>query len=247
VIYEPPEHLAVYVGRGALAAPRDVAFWVAAVNQQIREHVAPVWGLPPMGVAYYGEIPTLPEGDGAMLGIVNDDGNAESAGWHAAIGRFPFGLVDLGQSRRASATLSHEALEIFVNAYLDRWIPNTIIPGRSMALEICDPVQERTYPVRVSIMGETRDVLVSDFVTPAWFGVRNADGSHARTYMSDAGQALELAPFTNATGGYYIAQERGETIYVQSFAQVKLGASLRRRSSRTAQIASGVRVSRRNV
>lgn len=242
--YDAPEHLAVYVGPGASAAARDVAFWVEAVNVQLREHVARVWGLPPMGVAYYGEIPTLPEGDGAMLGIVDDDGNAESAGWHAAIGRYPFGLVDLGQSRRPSVTLSHEACEIMINAFLDRWVPSAIVPGRSVALEICDPVQERSYPVRVSILGETREVLVSDFVTPAWFGARNADGSHPRTFMAGIGLALDMAPFTNAAGGYYIAEEQGNTIYVQSFAQGKLGASLRRRSSRTAQIASGVRVKR---
>jgi len=206
----------------------DIAFEVEAVARQLREHVAPLWDGEPPGMAFYGTAEHVPADKAAVLGYVNDDGNADSAGYHTAAGSFIYGLIDVNQSRVPSVTLSHEGAEMYGNPRLDRKVRGK--NGRFYYVELNDPVQEQTYEIEVTVFGQTRQVRVADFVLPAWFGLPNPPAAGTRTtYLGQP-----LAPFEIARGGYQIAESpEGEIIFLAS----TLGASLRRsKHSRTMRI-----------
>lgn len=206
--YVAPVHLAI-VRFGKLANDREVDFWVEAVRTQLREHVAPAWGLPPPGVFAYAKQAYVDQGrDACVVAVVDDEGDDEAAGFHTMFGSVPYGFVDLHQSGdEPSVVLSHEAIEMFANAYLDRWAPGPA--ALDYAVELCDAVQRDNYAVPVEMFGERRDVAVSDFVLPAWF-----NPTASPPYRQAADQAT-LAPFTNAFGGYSIAKDSlGRVVYL---------------------------------
>lgn len=206
--YIAPKHLAI-VRTGKLAGDREVAFWVEAVRTQLRDHAAPAWGLPAPGVFLYDADTFVPADGGVVIAIVDDDGNDDAAGFHSALGDVPFALVDLHQSAIPSRTLSHEALEIWGNAMLDRWVPNP--NGLEYAVELGDPVQRSGYTIDVNMFGDTAPVVVSDFVTPQWFGLGDK--------LSFPGgcnflRTIDTA-FTIASDGYAIARRgNGELVFL---------------------------------
>jgi hypothetical protein len=230
--YKTPAHLSIVLS-GKLAGNREVAFAVEACRIQLQDHAARVWGLPTPGVFFYSEDQFTPAKEGAVVAIVDDDGNDSAAGFHSYFSDMPFGLVDLHQSAIFSRTLSHECLELWANAFLDRWIPGP--NGLDYAVELCDPCQRQDYLIPVELFGETRDVVVSDFVTPRWFGV-------AETLHPSCTYGAHIAePFKLAFGGYAIAKtDKGEAIYLAH----SDGAFLERRKiglfARTGRLIRGV-------
>lgn len=198
--YQPPAHLQIVL-TGRAATNREVAFWAEAVKIQLREHAAPAWGLAPPGVSVCTADAFIPSAEGMILVVADDDGDDEAAGWHNPLG----GIVDLHQSGSPSRTLSHEALEMLGNWAINRW-SSPDRRGRRHALEICDAVQRTSYTIRVTLFGETRDVEVSDFVLPEWF-VLGSPGPFS--YMGAVGAPFEIAP-----GGYSIALDGEDVVYL---------------------------------
>jgi hypothetical protein len=233
LIYAPPVHLSI-VRVGKLAGDRDVAFWVEAVRKQLQEHVAPAWGMPPPGVFLYDAEQFTPVVEGSVIAVVDDDGDDDAAGFHSILAGIPFGLVDLKQARLPSRTLSHEALELFANAMLDRWVmgPN----GLEYAVELCDAVQRDSYPVEVTMFGETRMDYVSDFLLPAWFD--RQDKLLACSYLDPTrGPAERLRPFGLAPGGYAIARNgSGEVVYLAHPFGARMEPAKVSKHSRTARL-----------
>ncbi len=207
------EHIAV-ANHSKLAKDADLAFWVEAARLQMIQHFAPCWGLPAPGIAFYGSMNRLPADQAAIVGIADDDGNAESAGYHVNIGGLVYAIVDVAQSRFPSRTLTHEIQELAVNPALDRKVSGP--KNRLYYVEVTDPVQDRHYEVVSEILGEKRSVVVSDFVLPAWFGLPNPAGIDLmRTTFLEDGDDLE--PFEVAPGGYQIVEEGdGEVLFLSS-------------------------------
>lgn len=196
-MYTPPSHIAV-VNHSSLIKDEDCALIAEALCVQLRDHACPAWGFPTTNVAFYGHAEHVPLDQNAVLAFVDDDGNAESAGYHADIAGMVYGLVDVRQSNRPSVTASHEALEIVGNAHLNRQVPGP--NGRRYWMELCDPVQRDTYQIEV----EGRKVDVSDFVLPAWFSMVNPfDIPQIRTTWLQQ----PLTPFEIGDGGYQIAED----------------------------------------
>ena len=207
--YKPPEHLAIY-SHSNLIEDSEVAFHAEAIKIQLRDHVCPAWNIPVMNCAYYGHARNVPTDKNAILSYVNNDGNAESAGYHVDAFGFVYALIDVEQSRNPSKTGSHEGIEIAVNAYLNRTIKGR--DGKTYWLEIADPVQAQGYWIDVELLNIRRRVLVSDFVLPAWYGMDNGPNVKPDqvTWMNQF-----LDPFEVAEGGYQIAQkENGETVFL---------------------------------
>lgn len=233
-------HIAVVLHvQGDPALERQVALWTEACRIQLREHVAPAWGdwAEPPGVFYYGTAAALPADQAAVVGIFRDAGNADAAGYHLAVGDLVLGAVDLSRSQIPSRTLSHEVCEIYRNAYLDEWLPGPAI-GREYAVELCDPVQRIDYTIRASLLGESADVVVGDFVGPGWFDL---PGLKHQTSWTGAARA----PFHIAPGGYQIALEGDRILYLPARDDAIALSSITRPLSRTKLISDGVRVKRR--
>jgi hypothetical protein len=167
--------------------------------------------LPAPGVFFYSRRQDIPREEGMLIAVVDDDGDDEAAGYHNLLG----GVVDMGQSRFPSRTLDHEALEILRNWRLDEWAPGP--GGRRYAMELADPVQRDSYEVEVTILDETRRVVLSNWVTPAWFGLASGPVDYL-------GRLTD--PFSLAPGGYAIAQEAdGEIVFLAHLEGAAMPAS----------------------
>lgn len=235
-----PKHIAV-LNHTPLMDDKDAAFHVEAVRIQLRDHVAPAWDKEAPGMMFYGKAEKLKADEAALLSYVTDDGNADSAGYHAELAGLVYGLVDVQQSRRPSVTLSHEGNEMYGNARLNRVVRGP--KDRLYYVELNDPVQRQTYKIKVTLFGESRDVEVSDFVFPAWFGMTNPDGSSKRTYLDQPVQPFEIAP-----GGYQIAQEAdGQILFLSKSGEFAARHSKHSRTSRILQGRDGVRRQHQNA
>jgi hypothetical protein len=233
-------HIAVVLHvQGEPELEREVVFWVEACRKQLLEDVAVGWGdwANPPGVFFYGVSERIPSNEAAVVGIFSDANNPEAAGYHSAVGKMVLGAVDLSRSRSPSRTLSHELCEIYRNAYLNAWLPSPV-EGRAYAAELCDPVQRSEYRIEATVLGESRQVTVGDFLMPGWFGLPNPQaGSSKRTWCDTVGQPFEIAP-----GGYQIALEGDSILYLPARNEAIARASIDRPLSRTKQISQGITI-----
>jgi hypothetical protein len=123
--------------------------------------------------------------------IVDNPDHAGALGYHeltscgTPLGKI-FGKLDLNTGASWTVTLSHELLEMLA----DPWINWCAVGsnGKLYALEVCDAVEADELGYEIG------GVLVSDFVTPAWFEPTCAGYLDFKRHLS---KELELAP-----GGY---------------------------------------------
>ncbi len=123
--------------------------------------------------------------------IVDNPDQAGALGYHemsstgTPLGKV-FAKLDIESGSSWTATLSHELLEMLA----DPWINWCAIgsDSRIYALEVCDAVEDDKLGYKID------GVLVSDFVTPAWFESTCADRIDFKQHLS---KQLELA-----RGGY---------------------------------------------
>jgi hypothetical protein len=105
-----------------------------------------------------------------------------------------FAKLDLDNGYSWTVTLSHELLEMLA----DPWINWCAIGSDSKiyALEVCDAVEADELGYQID------GVLLSDFVTPAWFEPTAADRLDFKQHLS---KQLQLAP-----GGYISILDSGK-------------------------------------
>lgn len=126
-----------------------------------------------------------------QIAIVDNPDQADALGYHeltstgAPLGKV-FAKLDLDSGSSWTATLSHELLEMLA----DPWINWCAVGSDSKiyALEVCDAVEDDKLAYEID------GVLVSDFITPAWFEPTCADRIDFKQHLS---RELELA-----RGGY---------------------------------------------
>jgi hypothetical protein len=184
----------------------DFARAVAAIGVQVTQHFGPVWGvgatLVPARLALNGLKANV---DGVAHAVIYVGDAAEDPtlgvsgayGYHSLThGALPYAFVYLDVCAKAkepwTVTLSHEVMELLAD-------PNTLTtvsgpapagaPGATVRydLEVCDPTQGDHY--------EIDGVVVSNFVTKAYFGLSPAAG--ATNHLG-----LPLAPFGVRPLGY---------------------------------------------
>jgi len=126
-----------------------------------------------------------------QIAVVDNPDQAGALGYHemsstgTPLGKV-FAKLDMESGSSWTATLSHELLEMLA----DPWINWCAVgsDSRIYALEVCDAVEDDKLGYEID------GVLVSDFVTPAWFEPTSADRIDFRKHLS---RQLELA-----RGGY---------------------------------------------
>ncbi len=197
--------------------------------------MAPLWNERVPGVSFHGPAPRIPPDVGAVIGYVDDDGNAESAGYHTDLGGFFYGVVDVGQSDDPGVTLSHEGVEMAINPRLSRKRQGP--DGRGYYVEPNDPVQGFSYTIKVTLLGETRQVPVSDFTSPAFWGLPNPLGVSRLSYLDRAQK-----PFTAEEGGYLLAESPDGAIAMRAAGEVRINRSSFSRTRRiiTKRFARGI-------
>ena len=162
----------------------DVQAAIRAVNRQIREDFAPIWGavwdLRLHGSSFNADdieslVEEFVQGE-AVLYIVDEGHMPGAAGYHAINGReMPYGFVFITDPNDWTVTLSHEALELIIDPTVNVMVPgpdprpggqnNTVLH----AYEVCDAVERTSYFID--------EVRISNFITQQWFFPDDAPGT----------------------------------------------------------------------
>lgn len=169
--------------------PGEVPGVVEALQTQVNDHFMPAWG----SGAHLVEVPpdgTPPPGSWWLV-ILDDSDQAGALGYHDLTAEgLPLGKVfagsDLQYGYQWTVTCSHELLEILADPDINLTVQ--IGSQEFVAYEVCDAVEADGYGYSIG------DVLVSDFVTPAWF-MPGYPGPY--DYAGVCSQPLTLLP-----GGY---------------------------------------------
>jgi hypothetical protein len=181
-----------------------------ALEAQLYQHYAPFWQASGMHVRAVLDPNKLPV-DSSPL-VVFDSPTEEALGWHSVTNEgLGYGRAFWGVIRGAggtlhsgpnslSVTLSHEALEMVGNPYVNMWA-DVIDEDTQEAVELCDRVQADSYVIPAKGL----DIHVSNFLGPRAFRA----GSGPYDWMRLLTHPFELRP-----GGYAIRRKGKEAFNV---------------------------------
>lgn len=167
-----------------------------AVNAQIIE-CAETWGVTPWPVVFYSTAQGLPAESCRIMDVVDRIDIPGASGYHTSEWGVVYGRVLAADVMSTAVTISHEALEMMVDPNANQWIP--MPDGFATAKEVCDAVQGDAYSIDVNVAGVGRTVMLSNYVTPAWF----YPGTSTRfDRMGKLAARFEMSP-----GGYMICRD----------------------------------------
>jgi hypothetical protein len=153
--------------------------------------LSPAWGLEPAAFAFTPKDQQPPAT--SWWGVFLDDSDQAGAlAYHDLTDSgLPISKVFVktiqGDNSSVSVGATHEICEMAVDPTINLAAQDS--NGAFWAYEVCDPVEDDKYGYKIG------DILVTDFVTPAWFGFKNATG--AIDLQKHATQ-----PFVVLSGGY---------------------------------------------
>lgn len=213
------------INASTVVSDTDAAAAVTALQTQVTRDFFPVWGVT-------ATLTYIPKGHTAPttswhLSILDNSDQAGALGYHditpsgQPLGKI-FAKTDLQYSVSWSVTASHELLEMMIDPWVNLTVFNQtgMTKGRMYAYEVCDACEDDSFGYHIN------NVLVSDFVYPAWFEGWRASGST----KFDFGNHI-TAPFHLLTGGYigYFAVASGSG-WQQQTAQHAPGMEMKSRA-----------------
>jgi hypothetical protein len=174
---------------------QDVKDYAEACGLQLKLHVAPEYDRTAVPVKFYASRAEVPA-TSALLPFLPqsamDDPNAIA--YHTSKDDRIMGIVcaalAVANGMDPGVAASHEVCELFKDPCCNAttWSAD----GRGLDDEICDGVQDGTYPITI---GSGRVMNVSNFVTGAWHDPQDAQGPY------DFNGTL-TAPHSKTPGGY---------------------------------------------
>jgi hypothetical protein len=184
------------INESTVLADADVIPVVAALQQQVTNDFRPIWGIDAELTMIAQN--TQPPAGTWWLVILDDSDQAGALGYHdltpdgLPIGKV-FAASDLKAGTSWSVTASHELLEMLAdpNINLTVFVQNADTAGTLYAYEVADACEDDSFGYQVN------NVLVSDFVYPAWFETFRTEGSTQFDRMNKIQKPLQLL-----TGGY---------------------------------------------
>jgi hypothetical protein len=164
------------INESTVLADADVVPVVAALQKQVSNDFRPVWAMD----AELSIVPrgTQPPSGNWWLVLLDDSDQANALGYHdLTTDGLPIGKVfaasDLKAGTSWTVTASHELLEMLgdPNINLTVFVQNSNTAGVLYAYEVCDACEDDSLGYQVD------NVLLSDFVYPAWFESFRTEGS----------------------------------------------------------------------
>ena len=194
-----------------------------AIQTQLNVDFLPSWGMNAQLTFYPGTIPPpsghwrlvftdLPGGGFGIHFPPNTPGNP--------LPSVPYAFVYVKTIKEApgvgslwpqlvSSTASHEVLEMLVDPLGTRWTASHFPPGNFVLMEVCDPVQDCGY-IRSGTFGQ---VIVSNFVTPAWYNKNTGVGPFDR-------KKLVKQPMEILKGGFVSVLKQGFNLLPVNIIQI---------------------------
>ena len=181
-------NIVIYNDRSSGEQDADIEQITAALQTQVDDHFGPAWhtGAQLQFVASADNPPT----GSWVIAVLNNSDQAGALGYHDLTpDGLPLGKVFAGTDRQngehVSVTLSHELLEMLGDPWINLAAQSD--DGKFYAWESCDAVEADALGYEIN------GVLVSDFVTPHWFG-------HGAGQVDFKDHVTK--PFELASGGY---------------------------------------------
>ncbi|PYS88966.1 MAG: hypothetical protein DMF64_18860 [Acidobacteria bacterium] len=157
-----------FMNHSPLMKDADLARIVRALQIQVTRDFAPIWGVD-AELLFNPKWAQAPPGAWQIV-LLDTSDVADDLGYHDETDEgLPLGKVfvksDLDAGSSVSATVSHELLEMLADPDVNgvHWIERPKGEPILYAVEVCDPVEADQYGYEID------GVLVSDFVTPAYF------------------------------------------------------------------------------
>ncbi len=195
---------------------REVRLMIAAGILQMTEHYCPEWDAASAGINYAGAttavLAGIPMNHKVIVFLDKDpDGEDEDGvlGYHTELrgGRFMTKIFvppvlnaggsvlgDPGDPRgySVSSTFSHELMEMLGDLFVNKWADGPGLHWKSVSWELSDPVEAFSYGIQVADGDKTATVMMSDFVTQAWFDSENSQGKFS--FLDKAPGPFRMAP-----------------------------------------------------
>lgn len=184
------------INESTVLADADVVPVVAALQEQVSSDFLPVWGVD-------AELNIVPKSSQPPTGswwlvLLDDSDQANALGYHDLTSEsLPIGKVfaasDLKAGTSWTVTASHELLEMLgdPNINLTVFVQNSNTAGTLYAYEVCDACEDDNLGYSIN------NILLSDFVYPAWFESFRTEGSTQFDRMNKI-----RTPFGLLAGGY---------------------------------------------
>lgn len=225
------------LNQSTVLSDANVQAALPAMQTQVSRDFAPLWGID-------ATLAFVPAGSAPPLGswqlvVLDDSDQAGALGYHllndGAPRGFVFAKTDLKAGLNWCVTFSHELLEML----LDPFVFSTVLvegahrfmgtSGSLLAQEVADACEADQFGYSITVAppagapsgAKPYQVLVSDFVTPAWFGApAPASGKYPTGKgLYDFGGHCS-APFQLLPGGYIgVYDFRGGMGWTQKTAQ----------------------------
>jgi hypothetical protein len=183
-------HIAV-INESTAIADADVQKMIPAFTQQWNADLEPVWGVDPATFAF------VPKGQSPAAGawwvvFLDDSDQADALAYHDLTNEgLPISKVFVKSILADKASVSVGATHEICEMAVDPWLNGAYQDPQSVfwASEVCDPVEDDKYGYSIG------SILVTDFVTPNWFGHQ-----HSQDQIDLKGHAH--AAFEVLSGGY---------------------------------------------
>lgn len=143
---------------------KAVAFYAEAWNLQARE-IADVHGFEYTPVVFFSSAEGLPAADCRVLTILSSIDAPGALGYHDDVGGAIFAEVKMTPD--VSVTGSHEIAEEVGDPTCDLWVP--FDADHEQAMELADRVEGDSYVQSATVLGETAQIRVSNYLLPAAF------------------------------------------------------------------------------
>jgi hypothetical protein len=179
------------INESTSVADSDVQKMIPAFTSQWNGDLHNVWGVGPAQFKFVKK-GAAPAAGTWWVVFFDDSDQANALAYHDLTNEgLPISKVFvksiLADTASVSVSATHEICEMAVDPWLNSGYQDA--NGVFWAGEVCDPVEHDEYGYKIN------GILVTDFVTPSWFGHKNSKGpmdlkTHAQT------------PFEVLTGGY---------------------------------------------
>lgn len=229
--------LIALINESTLVSNADCNTMAAACQIQLNLHVAPAWNQKAPTITFYADKTKVP-GYAWVVNMLDNSTQAGALGYHSLdndlVDAFIFAQPVLSNGGTTmvfdpknpsqytvSATTSHEICEMFGDRFANGFSVGTqISQGNLYAQELCDPVENDSYPITVNGV----EIAVSNFIFPSWL---NPEAVPSKNMPFDYMKKLS-APYTMDAGGYMIVaslsnegQVTSEHIFSESVPQWK--------------------------
>jgi len=203
------------INESTVAADADIQKMIPAFDAQWNRDLNSVWGVGQASFSFV-QKQTAPPAGAWWVVFLDDSDQADALAYHDLTNEgLPISKVFVRTIQADKASLSvgatHEICEMAVDPWLNSAYQDQ--QGVFWAGEVCDPVEDDQYGYTIG------GILVTDFVTPNWFGHQHAIGDidfqrHARSAFEvlSGGYAQKFDPqhgWQQVTGSKAMHSVRG--------------------------------------